>query len=161
VAQPIEEAELKRREYELKRHDFLSRVFDTHYAIAMRLTALALAGNLGAIIVIWTALKDTRPPAVLVHAKWAIGMFSMGLFMALLALSSYFIATGAIKTMWQTAAGRHFDPPVEYPTADEASNRAAHNVTNRAADSLLIWSSVAFTIGAVYSMWALSTLLKS
>lgn len=159
MAQPIDEAELKRREYELKRHDFLARTFDTHYAIAMRLTALALAGNLRAIIVIWTALKDNRPPEVLTHAKWAIAMFSIGLMLAVSALSAYFIAAGAIKTIWQAAA-RHFDPPMEYPTSDEARTRSIHNQTNRVGDSCLNWSNVAFTIGAIYSMWALSALLK-
>jgi hypothetical protein len=86
-------------------------------------------------------------------------MFSVGIFLAISALSSFFIATGAIKTIWQTAAARHFDPPCEQPTADENRVRRTYNGVNRSGDSCLIWSSVAFTIGVVYSLWALHSML--
>jgi hypothetical protein len=160
MAKPIDCQELKRREYELKRHDFLARISDLHYAIAMRLAMLALTGNLVALVAVWTSFKDRPHDEWMKHMFSSVWDFTWAMVFAICSLAFYFVATGALSTIWRNAGIRHFDPGADAAKPDEKLNRKVNHIASRMGDVSLIASETWFSIGCYNAIYYASMIFK-
>ena len=152
----IDDAEWKRREYELKRHQMLMTVFETEYERQQRLATLAVIGNLGGLATIWNGLKDYKG-----HVQQIpVWTFGVGAMLAVISLSMIFITAGAMKTIWRQAAARHFNPPADVGIVSETKLRKTHWNTSKAADTALNWSSVCFLMGVLSVLFFLGKVLQ-
>jgi hypothetical protein len=154
VGSPTEQ-EIKRREYELKRNDFLLRIYENYHERVFKITSAALAGNIGALILLVTLSK---------------GESNKHLFESLGSSSRAFIV-GAVSALFAFGAGW----AVSLRTTEDFIRIAEENFQttknfnpdNRWGISLLI-SYIAIpwmlTLGVMLSgvsfLWGLLTMLK-
>jgi hypothetical protein len=83
-----DEHEIKRREYQLKRHDFLLRINENYHERVFKVTSSALAGNIGALILLVTLSKGEGNKHLFESLGSSSHSFIVGAVSALLAFGA-------------------------------------------------------------------------
>lgn len=88
MADEVTEQEIKRREYELKKHDFLLKLYEAYHERIFKVTTAALAGNIGALVLFATISKAGADEALLSSLKDSVRIFLLGILFGSLAVGA-------------------------------------------------------------------------
>jgi hypothetical protein len=95
MSEPVDEIELKRREYELKRQEFLQRLEESNSDRLIKVATTALFGHIGALVLFATLSKSDGNSQFSNAFGPAIIYFTFGAFTGLLAFG------GAWSMAWR------------------------------------------------------------
>lgn len=104
----VSDDEIKRREYELKRNEFLFKVTDSYHERLFKIASSAIVGNLGALALFASVSKADGDKALLAAFQDAAFLFFTGAIFGLFALGGAFAVSSRRAFNFERIAAAHF-----------------------------------------------------